>query len=630
MCGIAGIIGHNKSESTVAILRMTDRLKHRGPDDGGYFVNEGVALGQRRLSILDLSSEGRQPMWTEDGRYAIVYNGEVYNYASIRARLEDAGHVFHSETDTEVILKAYATWGCGCLEHFNGMFAFAIYDSYQEHLLIARDRLGIKPLYYAQTSEGVLVFASELQALLSSNLVDRKPNRKALPMYLKYQTVPAPDTLIEGVKVLLPGHVMEVGAGKVTISQYWHLLENADAEAANQELGVVKKEVRRRLTEAVERRLVSDVPLGAFLSGGIDSSLIVGLMSRIHRQQVKTFSVVFDHPDFQDGHYAEIAAKHFKTDHTAITLTESDILDQIPDALASQDHPSGDGINTFIVSKAVREAGLTVALSGLGGDEFFAGYSLFKRLGRQQRARRLWQWSPRLLRGYLGDMLYAANPSIATEKIKGLLSSDGSLASVYPLGRQCFSFDQVARLLHEVAQEDDAYASMLTDTFERASRSSLLSRISFAEARTYMHDVLLRDADQMSMAHALEVRVPFLDHKLVEYVMGVSDPHKWPNGVPKQLLVASLEGMLPPEIIHRPKQGFIMPFDAWMKGPLKSLCLENLEYLASSPAFEAQTVYRYWLAFIKGEKIVSWSRIWLLVALGAWFRRQEEEVLVTA
>lgn len=630
MCGIAGIIGAGSSDARASILRMTDRIKHRGPDDGGYYVNDWLAMGQRRLSILDLSPDGRQPMWSEDGRYAIIYNGEVYNYLSIRSRLVDAGHTFKTQTDTEVILKAYAQWGADCLQYFNGMFAFAIYDSLAERMLIARDRLGIKPLYYTTTERGAVVFASEMRSLLECDLVPRNLNRSVLPHFLKYQTVPAPETLIEGVKVLLPGHLMIVDNERLTIQCYWHLLNNADAEASAHSAGEVKKRVKRHLVEAVERRLVSDVPLGAFLSGGIDSSVIVGLMSEVHSRPVKTFSVVFDHDDFEDGRYAALVAKKFKTDHTEVTLTDEDVLSQVPEALAIQDHPSGDGINTYIVSKAVRDAGLTVALSGLGGDEFFAGYSLFKRLARQQRARRLWQWSPRLLRGYLGDILFAANPSITTEKLRGLLASDGSLAEVYPLGRQCFSFDQIARLLHESGDQQDPYAAMLTDTFSHGSENSLLSKISFAEARTYMHDVLLRDADQMSMAHALEVRVPFLDHKLVEYVMGVSDAVKRPNGIPKKLLVESVQGLLPSEVIHRPKQGFVMPFKVWMKGPLKKLCLENLSYLANDTGFDEEGVYGYWHAFIKGEKMVSWSRVWLLVALGSWFKHQANEVALVS
>ena len=372
------------------------------------------------------------------------------------------------------------------------------------------------------------------------------------------------------------------------------------------------------MLKAVERRLVSDVSIGAFLSGGIDSSVIVGLMSQLRDQPVNTFSVVFDDPAFEDRHYAKIIANRFNTRHQEVTLTFDKVLQQIPEALALQDQPSGDGINTYIVSKAVQQAGLTVALSGLGGDELFAGYSLFKRLAMQQRALFFWRWFPQLLRGQVGRALYAVNPSIATQKLKRLVSSNGTLAEVYPLGRQCFSEDQVASLLGNNAGYDDPYVALLKQSYTAHADRGLLSRISFAEARTYMHDVLLRDTDQMSMASALEVRVPFLDHDLVEYVMGVGDEIKAPGNTPKKLLVESLAELLPESVIHRPKQGFSMPFEQWMKGPLQGLAEEHLQVLADMSVFDGGNIFYYWQAFLRGEKIVSWSRLWLLIALGAW------------
>lgn len=602
----------------VGIHRMVEAMQHRGPNDKGEFSDGWVALGHRRLSILDLTAEGRQPMWTADGRYAIVFNGEVYNYAALRNQLRNAGYSFRSKTDTEVILQAYLAWGSECVQHLNGMFAFAIYDAKTKKVFLARDRLGIKPLYYARTREGSLLFASEVRTLLASRLVDRKLNQEILPFYLAYQSVPAPDTLIEDVKMLLPGHSMIVTPEAIRITRYWHLLDDACTAARYHGERAAKKEIHRRLSKAIERRLVSDVPLGAFLSGGIDSSIVVGLMSRMKEERVHTFSVAFDNPEFQDGHYARLVAKRFNTRHNEVTLTFDQLLEQIPDALSTQDQPSGDGINTYVVSKAVKEAGLTVALSGLGGDEFFAGYSLFGRIAFQQRALFLWQWFPQLFRAQFARMLYAMNPSIATQKLKRLMVSNGSLAEVYPLGRQCFSEDQVASLLHRQRGYDDPYTALLSESLAQHSDQPLLSRISFAEARTYMHDVLLRDTDQMSMANALEVRVPFLDHELVSYVMGVTDTIKAPGNTPKRLLVESVGDLLPQEVIHRPKQGFTLPFDQWMRGPLKQLCEEHLGVLADLSVFDGNTIDGYWQAFMQGEKTVSWSRLWLLIALGAW------------
>ncbi len=618
MCGIAGIIGGELNSRKAGIRRMNEAISHRGPNDKGTFSDNWISLGHRRLSILDLSSEGRQPFWTSDGRYAIVYNGEVYNFASLRKQLCKAGYSFRSKTDTEVILKAYLAWGASCVQHFNGMFAFAIYDAEQQTVFIARDRMGIKPLYYARSQNGAFLFASEVRALLKSGMIQRKLNQHILSHYLVYQSVPAPETLIEGVKVLLPGHYMLITPEQIKIEQYWHLLENASPAAQYHNEKAVKREVKRRMLTAVERRLVSDVSIGAFLSGGIDSSAIVGLMSHLRDQPVNTFSVVFDDPAFEDRQYAKIIAQRFNTRHQEVTLTFDEVLQQIPEALALQDQPSGDGINTYIVSKAVQQAGLTVALSGLGGDELFAGYSLFQRLVMQQRAMFFWRWFPQLLRGQVGRALYAVNPSIATQKLKRLVSSNGTLAEVYPLGRQCFSEDQVASLLSTNTGYDDPYVALLKQSYTAHSDHGLLSRISFAEARTYMHDVLLRDTDQMSMANALEVRVPFLDHDLVAYVMGVGDEIKAPGNTPKKLLVESLAGLLPDAVIHRPKQGFSMPFEQWMKGPLQGLAEQHLKVLADMSVFEGDAIFNYWQAFLRGEKIVSWSRLWLLIALGAW------------
>ena len=621
MCGIAGIIGKASPNTRDTIQRMTVSLAHRGPDDAGVFVDDHVALGQRRLSILDLSPNGHQPMASTNNRFLIVFNGEVYNYRSIRGQLIDRGYDFVSDTDTEVLLNAYIEWGRDCLDRLNGMFAFAIYDREQKSVFIARDRLGIKPLYLARTQNGALLFSSEIRSLLESGLVPPKLNRRILPLYLKYQTVPAPDTLLEQVEMLLPGHFMEVTPSGEDTRPYWHILGSADNEARGHSMSRARTEVRQRVTDSVERQLISDVPIGAFLSGGIDSTIVVGLMSKMMDRKVRTFTVAFNDPAFQDGHFANRIARQFKTEHTEISLSYQEILEQIPASMAAQDHPSGDGINTFLVSHAVKKAGLSVALSGLGGDELFAGYGHFDRIARQQRGRLLWRYAPRALRVGLGHAMYSMAPTIATQKLRDLLASDGSLAEVYPLTRQFFGSAQTSSLLTEPDTVADPYAALFAESYAVDASAAIYSRISFAEARSYMHDVLLRDTDQMSMANALEVRVPLLDHTVVEYVMGLPDTLKRPNGVPKRLLVEAFSDLLPATVINRPKQGFFLPFDTWMRGPLQSLCAENLEALAASPAFRAPVVNAYWTAFSQGKKVASSSRLWLLVALGAWCRR---------
>jgi len=628
MCGIAGIYGLARNLSSSAIQKMSDGLEHRGPDDSGIFSDENIALGHRRLSIVDLSPRGHQPMWSIDRRLVIVHNGEVYNFRSIRAQLQDRGYQFNSDTDTEVILAAFAEWGKECLGRFNGMFSFAIYDTEAQELFIARDRLGIKPLYYIHNEHAPFLFASEVRSLLQSGLVSPRLNSNALSGYLMYQSTQTPETLISGIRMLPPGHCIHLDADGARVSEYWNMLDYADPEnepvASNESR--VKIDVRDRLLESIERRMIADVPIGAFLSGGIDSSIIVGLMSQVHDDPIRTFTVAFDDPAFKDGHYARIVADHFQTDHTEVSISTDDVLSNVPAGLAALDHPSGDGINSYVVSEAAKNSGLSVTLSGLGGDELFAGYPLFRRLERQQNMRLMWRICPRLVRRGLASVVHRLAPSILTQKIRTSLISDGSLAEVYPVDRQCFSVEQTHSLLSNSNDYTDLYVEFLRQTVNHFSARKLISNISFAEARTYMHDVLLRDTDQMSMAHALEVRVPMLDHELVEFVMSIPDGMKRFNGTPKKLLVNAFEGLIPDEVVHRPKQGFHMPFDKWMRGPLRDLCVESVEVLASLPDFSADELWNLWSTFERGHKTVSYRRIWLLVALGNWIRTHIQEI----
>ena len=621
MCGIAGIFGPINPDVEAALRAMTEAQAHRGPDDEGIYVDDTVGLSHRRLSIIDLSPKGHQPMWDDTGRLAIIFNGEVYNFISLREQLRAKGYTFNSNTDTEVILKAFKEWGQDCVSLFNGMFTLAIYDKTEKRLFLARDRLGIKPLYTARTESGYFVFASEIRALLESRLIQRRLNVNELGTYLKYQTVHPPATLIEGVEMMLPGTYTWVSSEGIRTEQYWHLMNGESKEAGAHDAESSRAEVRRQLASAVERRLVSDVPIGAFLSGGIDSSLIVALMSRAASRAVKTFTVAFDDAAYNDREYARLVADRYKTDHTEVTLIENDLLEQVAQALASMDHPSADGINTYIVSKAAKASGLTVVLSGLGGDEFFAGYSTFNRLIRQQRALPFWKYTPHILRAGAGALIQMAKPNIEGRKIKDMLISDGSLEKVYPITRQYFSDRQISALLDSTYIDSDPYEQHLADAYRTYPSSNTLTSVSFAEATTYMHNVLLRDTDQMSMAHALEIRVPFLDHELASYVMGVSDSAKQSNGIPKRLLVEACRDLLPEAIIHRPKQGFIMPFADWIRGPLKKECLRHLETIAAVPALDSSVIWSYWDDFQAGSPRTSWSRVWLLVAFGSWYRR---------
>ncbi len=639
MCGIAGILatpgvltGDGPAAVREALDRMVKRLGHRGPDDQGVAVLEGetagVAMGNTRLAILDPSPAGHQPMRDPATGDWITYNGEVYNYRELRGTLVPDPGGWRSQTDSEVVLRAYARWGSECLEHLRGMFAFAIWDARRRALFLARDRLGIKPLYY-YAGDGFFLFASEVRALLASGLVPRRLDGVALWEYLAYQSVPAPRTLIEGVRALPPGSWLTVESpGTISQGWYWNLLEQASPAARAATAAESRRRIGELLREAVALHLVSDVPVGVFLSGGIDSSAVVALV-REAGQCPRTFSVAFPERRYDESRYARQVAGRFDTDHTEILLRERDLLDQLPDALAAMDQPTGDGVNTYVLSRAVRSAGVKVALSGLGGDEFFAGYPSFTRLARAASCLGLWGHAPAALRSLAAKAVAAlAGSSVSAGKVAALVESDGTLATVFPVMRQVLSLPQRRAVLtedwvREVEDVPDPYARLLQAAYASAPWAGVLTRISYAEARTYMHDVLLRDTDQMSMAHGLEVRVPLLDHKLVEYLMGVPDALKRPNGAPKRLLVESLGPLLPEAVVRRPKQGFTLPFDAWMRGALARFCEERLspERLGRRGILRPDRVGRLWQAFLAGRRDVSWSRLWILVVLEEWLER---------
>jgi len=556
-----------------------------------------------------------------DNRYVIIYNGELYNYKELRLQLQRAiqgtqeqPYFFKTQTDTEVILAAYMRWGVNCLRHFNGMFAFAIYDKQEKNIFIARDRMGIKPLYYT-FQNGTLIFASELRAVLQSNLVDKKIDPDALVDYMQYQTVHAPNTIVDEVKMLLPGHFLTLENKEVKIQAYWQLEKNINYASIGKSYENICKDVRTLFYEAVECRLVADVPFGAFLSGGIDSSAIVGAMSKISSQPVKTFSVVFNESEFSESYYARIVSEKFKTDHHEIKLNPRDFLQQLPEALNAMDHPSGDGPNTYIVSKATKNAGITMALSGLGSDEIFCGYEIFKRSYKLEQ-----QWwlnfVPRLLRVSGAAALTSFNKNIAAQKLAQILSKPQvSFNYAYPLSRQVLLDKQVRELLQRNnLPMNSVYRFLRLLDFD--DKNHRLSKYSIAEISTYMQNVLLRDTDQMSMASALEVRVPFLDYKLVEYVLGVTDKNKYPH-TPKKLLTDSLQDLLPAEIINRKKMGFVLPWQVWMKNELKPFCEENLAQLESI-GFNQNAINNLWKLFLKGDPQITWSRVWPLVALGNW------------
>ena len=621
MCGISGIVSSILSAGKIipALQRMNKAIEHRGPDGDGIWNDDYAYFGHRRLSIIDLSDAGKQPMHSFDKRFVITYNGELYNYKELRLELQRAiqgtterPYFFSTQTDTEVILAAYMRWGKDCLQRFNGMFAFAIYDRQDKTIFIARDRLGIKPLYYSFQNH-TLLFASEIRAIGKSGLIENKINTDALPDYLQYQTVHAPRTIMKDVLMLMPGHFLWLEKKELQLNAWWKVESSINYESEKKTYKEICSDVRDLFYAAVERRLVADVPFGAFLSGGIDSSAVVGAMTKVSSSQVKTFSVVFDESEFSEAQYSRLIAKKYNTDHHEIKLTPQNFLEQIPEAMSAMDHPSGDGPNTYIVSKVTRKAGITMALSGLGSDELFCGYDIFKRSFKLEK-----QWwlnlTPRLFRVPAGLALKTVKRTTASQKIAEIISKPAiNFNYSYPVSRQVLTDSVVKKILnrHDLPM-NEVYRFLRLLNFN--DKNHRLSKYSIAEISTYMQNTLLRDTDQMSMAVALEVRVPFLDYKLVEYVLGVKDQFKFPHS-PKKLLTDSLGDLLPPEIINRKKMGFMLPWNAWMRNELKPFCEKNLREL-SSIGFNEKEINNLWNSFLKEDPRVSWSRIWPLVALG--------------
>jgi asparagine synthase (glutamine-hydrolysing) len=633
MCGIFGIVARGARIPDGVLERGTQSLAHRGPDDSGTILlrdsisdSVEVGLGSRRLAILDLSPLGHQPMHdTETGNW-IVYNGEIYNFRDVRNELEQAGASFVSHSDTEVLLKAYARWGEECLSKFRGMFAFAIWDARHHRLFIARDPMGIKPLYYAQAGSYFL-FASEVRTLLGTGLLKTRIDPAGLINYLTFGSAYDPLTLVEGVRSLPPGQTLTWESGVLRESSYWDLVDesttvgrSADSSSAGTEKGAAGR-LQPMLEEAVRLQLVSDVPVGVFLSGGIDSSALVSILSR-SGVKASTFSIVFREADFSEAEHSRSIAAKFHTDHHEISVSQTDVLKAIPDALGAMDLPTMDGINTYFVSRETRRAGVKVALSGLGGDEVFAGYSSFRAVPRMERFAQFWKHVPRVVRGPVASAFAALSPdNDQNRKLASLASDNGRVLHPYFLSRMLFTPAQRNLLLRTSdGSADETAAESQRDLLQRALPLDPVNRVSYLESRCYMLNTLLRDADFMSMSQGLEVRVPLIDHQLAKAVLAL--PGAWKlNGTPKKLLVAALAGSLPDEIVHRPKRGFTLPFEHWMRQELRSeiepvVSAKRIDNGPLGGLLDGTEVRKIWQQFLHGE--VSWSRPWSLYVLQRW------------
>lgn len=616
MCGLAGMIGGRGAEAVVN--RMADALDHRGPDDDGMTILETVrgtragAFGHRRLAVLDLTTAGSQPMTSSDGRWTIVYNGEIYNFREIRDQLRRGGARFRSESDTEVLLEGWARHGPAFLERLRGMFALALWDRETGRAFLARDSFGIKPLYHAETEEGVL-FASEVRALLASGRVARTLSRKGVASYLSTGSAAEPWTIIEGIRALPAGTCMEVSVGadrvEATEPTDWTrspLVPVVEDRVHDRHEAALR--IRSTLLDSIAHHLVSDVPVGLFLSGGIDSSAVVALAAEVSDRPPATFTIVFAEDEYSEAEPARALARRYGNRHHEISLEGGDLLQMLPDAFRSMDQPSTDGFNTYAVSRAVRARGIKVALSGLGGDELFAGYPSFR------RARRLAsiQWLPGVVRR-LGEAM--AGSGVRREKMRAFLADRYPARAAYRGSRMLFGREQVRRL----TGEDTELVGL-----SAPEDLSLLGRISWYELSGYMRDTLLRDSDVFSMAHGLELRVPFVDREMVRVAMSIDDELKLEARRPKPMLVEAVEDLLPREVWDRPKQGFVLPFERWMRGALRAE-IERTFVSGESVrvGIEPGEAREVWGGYLGGRGGMNWARPWALYTLVRWAREND-------
>jgi asparagine synthase (glutamine-hydrolysing) len=628
VCGIFGIVAYQARVPVDILECATLSLAHRGPDDGGTIVlresapyEVEIGLGNRRLAILDLSPLGHQPMTDPETGNWIVYNGEVYNFHDVREKLEQAGVRFVSRSDTEVVLKAYGYWGEKCLQEFRGMFAFAIWDAQHHRLFAARDPMGIKPLYYHVLGQR-FIFSSEVRTLLKTGLVLRRIDPAGLAAYLTFGSLYDPVTLIEGIRALPPGHYLTWQEGQLQQIQYWDLVGSGELgiNARNGQRKELEGQVAETLHDSVRMQLVSDVPVGVFLSGGIDSSSLVAILSE-SGVRPSTFSIIFQETDYSEAQYSRAIAQRFRTDHHEITVTQSDLLEAIAPAVRSMDLPTIDGINTFFVSEKTRAAGVKVVLSGLGGDEVFGGYSGFLDIPRMERFADRWSRIPPTMRSPITAAFSLFAPSTdQNRKLAAMLKNGNRIVHSYFLSRMLFTPEQVSQLLCNAnSSSADAVEKVLVETLRQAQALDPINRVSYLESRCYMLNTLLRDSDFMSMAHGLEVRVPLIDHQLVRLMLRLPGAWKLKEGTPKPLLVQSLHRGLPDEIVHRPKRGFTLPFERWLRDALLSRVEAALKKIGEGPlagAISQPAALRIWQDFLHGK--TSWSRPWSLYVLHSW------------
>ena len=644
MCGINGIAFSSRSGRAVSrpqLEAMRDVVRHRGPDDEGIFIDRNVGLGHRRLSIVDVAA-GHQPMTNEDASLHITYNGEIYNHADYREWLESRGHVYKTHCDTETILHLYEEHGVDCVDHLRGMFAFAIWDQRKQELFIARDRLGVKPLYYFHADDGSLFFGSEIKTIFAAGALKPELNYAALPDYLANHAPSGETTLFAGVKRLLPGHTLVWRDGKIEINKYWDVsfVKAKDEGYSDSDYIEQWSELFRT---SVKLRLMADVPLGMFLSGGIDSSAIAAVMSGMVNEPIKTFSVAFREREANELEYARLVAEKYKTDHHEVVVSPEDFFAALPNLIWHEDEPLAhpSSVALYFVSHLAAQ-NVKVVLTGEGSDEMLAGYARYwKTLKLLSWGGRYHKLTPEVFRNVVRKQLTALpNGSRVKQKLqRTFLTLKPDIESLYLDNFAVFSRQTQPQLLSRESSERigdvDPYR-VIHEMMGQSDAESLLDRLLYSDLKTYLHELLMKQ-DQMSMATSLESRVPFLDHKLVEFTARLPERLKLRGWTTKYILRQSMKGVLPEAILTRPKMGFPVPIATWFRGPYTHLLDEfvlssrALDRGIFAPDYVKDLVRRHTTGGENHDE-----RLWALVNFEMWQRRffdgddnQSAEVLTT-
>lgn len=655
MCGIAGAVGSlsplGSSDVSMGekvagcVARISEAIRHRGPDGFGTWCTERreVVFAHRRLAIIDLSAAGAQPMVDAASGCVITFNGEIYNFQQLRRELESSGDSFFSNSDTEVVLKAYVRWGLDAVPRLRGIFALAIWDPRARSVHLVRDQMGIKPLYWTMVRGGVLggetlLFASEVRSLLASGVVPRRLDAAGIASYLAQGFVVGPNTMIEGVRLLPSASILTLAPGSgesnaIALKQYWQLPRSAAG-------GTTERDLHDVLANTVRMQLVSDAPLGIFLSGGIDSSAVAALASEVAPDAVHTFTIGFDEVSLDESRYAAAVAAAIRSRHSNVVLREEDFLAQLPCAMTAIDQPTFDAINTYFVSRAARNAGMTVALAGTGGDELFGGYPSFVELPKMMKGTALFpgrlldgviRRATRMYGGMSWDVLGRAPPQTRWGKLADVARAANDLLALYQVSYALFTAETQERLASSTvrnAQFEQAFGlpAEVADIWRgRVRNQSVLHAISLLELSSFIGERLLRDTDAASMAVALEVRVPLLDHVLCEAVAGLDPAYRFNPLLKKRALQSAALSRLDPSLFNRPKSGFVLPIAGWTRRGLKpelDRVFADTE-LIGRVGLNAATVQKLWSSYTSGKRGLHWSRVWAIYVLLTWCQSHE-------